>query len=260
LTRGTRPPELFAKTQLTRFVLLAGTALACSSTTPSSGQQPSDAAADGPAKATDVRPVDAGAQIGGDGGGGTGGGPDAGDARSDEREAGDTSAPVPLDAGIDAPEAVDAAPCPGGLIFYADEDHDGYGGATSRCVQEAPPGWVVRGGDCDDANGDVHPGQVHYFAVAYSPAAKPDWSSYDYDCDGMEVSDQPSFTGASVGAFYCLSGTGCRGSGYLPASPARPAAPGLNPTCGSRQHVTCESSSGGCGEIHRSDMPPVGCR
>jgi uncharacterized delta-60 repeat protein len=45
--------------------------------------------------------------------------------------------------------------------WYTDADHDGYGAnATAHVGCMAPPGtgWILVGGDCDDANAGVHPG------------------------------------------------------------------------------------------------------
>jgi hypothetical protein len=44
-------------------------------------------------------------------------------------------------------------------VFYRDADGDGYGDSNVTLVACVPPaGWVVRGGDCDDARALVHPG------------------------------------------------------------------------------------------------------
>ena len=42
--------------------------------------------------------------------------------------------------------------------FYEDGDEDGYGGAVSHCLCGAEPGTTPVGGDCDDEDGETHPG------------------------------------------------------------------------------------------------------
>lgn len=46
--------------------------------------------------------------------------------------------------------------------YYLDSDNDGYGSSTtvSTCANTAPNGYVVVGGDCNDANANVNPGAV----------------------------------------------------------------------------------------------------
>ena len=59
--------------------------------------------------------------------------------------------------------------------WYADGDKDGYGQddyTTTGC--EAPPGYAEVGGDCDDADGDYHPG------ASEDDCTDPN----DYNCDG----------------------------------------------------------------------------
>lgn len=61
---------------------------------------------------------------------------------------------------------------------YTDADGDGYGDAATaaHCTALGP----VVGGDCDDADPDVHPEQTRAFS---EPRAD---GSFDYDCDGLE--------------------------------------------------------------------------
>lgn len=59
-----------------------------------------------------------------------------------------------------------------GLPFYVDSDADGYGsGTTTACTRT--DGLVLDGGDCDDANPEVHPGAVE------------SCDDVDDDCDGV---------------------------------------------------------------------------
>ncbi len=58
--------------------------------------------------------------------------------------------------------------------FYADSDHDGYGGSsTTISACEAPAGFVGIPGDCDDTAADVSPG-----------ATEVAGNGIDDDCDG----------------------------------------------------------------------------
>jgi hypothetical protein len=91
--------------------------------------------------------------------------------------------------------------------YYLDEDRDGYGTAPmSRCdVEPAPPaGYVTTGGDCCDADADVHPGQVQYFWT------KSACGSFDYNCDGVEEPE----TACNLGC-----GVACVHSALMPVPP-----------------------------------------
>ncbi len=58
--------------------------------------------------------------------------------------------------------------------WYADDDLDGWGdeGVTWPACEQ-PDGWIGQGGDCDDADPDIHP-----------EAEEVCWTSADDDCDG----------------------------------------------------------------------------
>ena len=65
----------------------------------------------------------------------------------------------------------------GASTWYADADGDGYGDPdTGVDACEAPEGTVADATDCDDGDGDVHPG-----------AAELPGDALDSDCDGVEV-------------------------------------------------------------------------
>ncbi len=67
-----------------------------------------------------------------------------------------------------------------GDTVYVDADGDGYGDdATARTDCDSAAGLVAQGGDCDDTDGDVHPGAVEAC------------NGRDDDCDG-ETDDGPS--------------------------------------------------------------------
>src|SRR5579872_3583830 len=147
--------------------------------------------------------------------------PSIGDARDQDASDGDATP-------TDALEACTP------LVYYLDGDGDQYGGTTTStgCAPPDARAWVLKGGDCDDSNPDVNPGQTGYFAQGYTPTGKATLS-FDYNCDGQE-----SESGASAKAACGLSGLNCVGSGYLEATPVRHGA-GVDSFCGSAQTVAC---------------------
>jgi hypothetical protein len=60
--------------------------------------------------------------------------------------------------------------------WHPDGDGDGYGDSAQEHVDCVPPGegWVTDGSDCDDDNGDAHPGQ-----------SEVPGNTVDEDCDGL---------------------------------------------------------------------------
>lgn len=67
---------------------------------------------------------------------------------------------------VDEDSALDA------LLWYADDDLDGYGGDTTTFACDAPAGYTVDTTDCDDADAAVYPGAVEHC------------DDIDEDCDG----------------------------------------------------------------------------
>jgi hypothetical protein len=101
--------------------------------------------------------------------------------------------------------------CPTGpcAVYYRDSDGDGYGDpahTTVACAAgPAPGGYVTDNHDCDDADGNVHPGQTAYFS--YSSAGTHTW---DYDCDGTiekGITEYPSYYNASYCGFCTSTST-----------------------------------------------------
>ncbi|MGH7298063.1 MAG: hypothetical protein ACRELB_24195 [Polyangiaceae bacterium] len=158
------------------------------------------------------------------------------------------------DSGTDASadSATDAACTP--ALFFLDGDGDGYGG-TSTSTACAPPdsgAWVTVGGDCDDSNITVNPGQKAYFAAGYTPTGKTT-VSFDYDCSGQETE-----SGAPARASCGFVGLTCTGSGYLEASPVRSGA-GVDPYCGSAEAVVCAVSNLVCQAGSPQPSSPIAC-
>lgn len=87
-----------------------------------------------------------------------------------------------------------------------DIDKDGYGavgtdlGACAGSTTDS---------DCNDGQGQVHPGQVKYFTVKIQNTA----SDYDYDCDGKSEQEFTALAG-------CASTPTCDAHGWQTAAPA----------------------------------------
>jgi uncharacterized repeat protein (TIGR01451 family) len=65
--------------------------------------------------------------------------------------------------------------------FYPDADNDGYGNPAAvvrSCV--APAGYILNGGDCNDANAAIHPGAVDVCG-----------DNVDQDCSGFDLACPP---------------------------------------------------------------------
>ncbi|HVU04099.1 MAG TPA: hypothetical protein VHE30_20215 [Polyangiaceae bacterium] len=187
-----------------------------------------------------------------------GGGPDSGlggrasnDAGSDSGAAG---AVTTQDAGSGVADAGSA--CSDPVTFFPDGDGDGYGrstGTTSGCLPPPNGKWAKVGGDCDDDNADVHPGQTDFFGEARSTSGGT--HSFDYDCSNAEEGD-PSQLGAAPNCGI-LSIVGCSGVGY--AASGRTGS-GVNVLCGSTVQVTCKSSGFACTTVKSDVSVPYRCR
>lgn len=103
------------------------------------------------------------------------------------------------------------------VTCYRDEDGDGFGDeATTMMACGCPEGWTQRSDlfDCYDRNANVFPGQAEYFSTSYCAGAfcvssppESRTTSFDYDCDRRERTEQP--TGGSC----VIAGGECS---YLP--------------------------------------------
>jgi hypothetical protein len=164
----------------------------------------------------------------------------------------------PDGSGLDPCEGCSGASCPQSAqkLYYHDADQDSYGGTDTMMACEPPgPYWVLQGGDCDDANPLVHPGQTTYFSQPYDRGGSP---SFDYDCDGKEDAD-PSATLASQLSCTPIPGSAhcAEDAGYLPATPLR-AGVGVDAYCGSTNSAVCENKS--CMVVNTTTQIPLGCR
>jgi len=93
-------------------------------------------------------------------------------------------------------------------VFYEDRDMDGYGVLPSAAMCTAPPGYVARAGDCNDANRDI------------SPMAPEVCNGIDDNC-----ARGPDDTFACVlgRSYMCPTSCGTTGSYVCPAGCAIPA-------------------------------------
>jgi hypothetical protein len=104
--------------------------------------------------------------------------------------------------------------------YYQDKDDDDYGDSAKQTVQCTAPAYSAeRGGDCDDGEAKVHPGQQTFFTVP----TKPGGSSFDYNCDNKSDREYPKMescaldktSGQCVGAGWVGIVPGCGQSGFF---------------------------------------------
>lgn len=157
--------------------------------------------------------------------------------------AGAAGAPIE-DAGVDACDSV---------TLYLDGDGDLYGGTTTSTGCEGTPGWATQGGDCDDSNLDVHPGQTSYFVDGYTKTGSTE-ISFDYDCSGTEVE-----AGTNPKAYCHIVSLQCVGGGHIPATPLR-SGPGVDPYCGSDKELDCVGNSLKCDPGGPYGAATIACR
>ncbi len=143
-------------------------------------------------------------------------------------------------------------PCELAVPFFRDLDGDTWGGASagSGCANAVPLGAVLRGGDCNDAERNAFPGQTAFFGTPYG--ASNGGTSFDYDCDGVELG------GPGQAAGVCASGPVASSAGCSPGytKTARNGA-GVNPLCGSAQGYACDGSAPPC---TTRPLSPYACR
>ncbi|MEC7526327.1 MAG: putative metal-binding motif-containing protein [Myxococcota bacterium] len=124
-------------------------------------------------------------------------------------------------------------------VFYEDVDGDGYGVVSSTLrACEAPPGWAVASGDCNDANRNINPGNPEICngidddcsGVVDDPAAPA-------TCDCVDGTTQACGPSTDVGA--CTFGTStCVGGAWGPCvgavSPTAETCNGADDDCDGR--------------------------
>jgi hypothetical protein len=167
---------------------------------------------------------------------------------------------------LDAPGG---ATCDVPATFYRDRDGDGFGATAEHVVACVAPAsddagaWVTQPGDCRDDLPDVKPFSAgspdppKYSGVGYPDPLRPQGVSFDFDCNGVETADPSNMFG---GPPTCPAlATGCAGTGYLPASPARTGA-GVNALCGSTTLKMCVVQGLGCNEQYIQMATPFRCR
>lgn len=200
----------------------------------------------------------------GAGAGGQGGHAGSAGSAGTAGSAGASGSAGATDAGVDATtddapfdvtttDAGDGEAC-ADVTWYQDGDHDGYGGTTTftGCAPPLTGTWVTDGGDCDDSNGDVHPGQVNYFPQGFTQTGTGK-ISFDYDCSGSETE-----AGSNPRIACKASGLGCSPAGYIPADPPRAGA-GVDPYCGSTQEEDCTKVTLVCTASAPYAAPAIPC-
>jgi hypothetical protein len=97
--------------------------------------------------------------------------------------------------------------CEALTVYYLDADKDGYGtSATTTQACTLPSGYSAAGGDCQDNNASVNPGDTNYYGTPYTTPSGG--SSYDYNCNGVEER-------ATETLFQGCGGSCSGGGGYL---------------------------------------------
>lgn len=180
--------------------------------------------------------------------------PELEDARVRELDAGASKPDVKIQA--DAELADGSVDCAEPVLWYADEDQDGFGDPEQKRLScGTPPRSAKESGDCADHDGRVHPRQASYFGEPYQSADGS--ASFDYDCSGAEE----GMEGVPVAPASCglLSLALCTGSGY--AITARAGANILR-VCGSKVRQTCQAAALGllvCEAITEAVVEPYAC-
>lgn len=127
-------------------------------------------------------------------------------------------------------------------LYYRDADGDGYGDlngtvgagtAKAGCTGQPPAGFVADHTDCDDGDGNAHPGQTAFF---YAVSAGT--HTWDYNCDG-NPNEKETIDAAYCG--FCSTASGSCAKSY---------------TCGAANN---QGTIGNCVNFHICNLPPGGC-
>lgn len=183
----------------------------------------------------------------------------------DARDAGNDSSigPDPSDA------TVSDIVCTEPVVYYKDEDGDGFGVDTDTTTSCTPLSgkWSASGGDCRDdlaavrpfRQGDPNP--PAYSGTGYPANNKPQGISFDYDCSGSEEADPTNVYGVEPD---CAGPLSCSGVGYVAVNPSRQGA-GIDPRCGSLTLKRCQllfTANGAalCSSMTELTQIPYRCR
>jgi hypothetical protein len=94
--------------------------------------------------------------------------------------------------------------------FYKDGDGDGFGDHQQKVEAcDKPNGYVENDHDCNDADGNAHPGQSSWFYYPMKGYGAGDPLAFDYDCDNVHTKKRPQ---KHTGCFY--KNGNCEGSGW----------------------------------------------
>lgn len=105
------------------------------------------------------------------------------------------------DIAIDQIEFYKTIPLAGDIVYYQDNDGDGFGNeafSLKICSSISPSGYVLKAGDCDDTNPNIHP-----------DATEIQCNNKDENCNGNE-DDQPEFNPIIIN--HIIEPASCNGS------------------------------------------------
>jgi hypothetical protein len=88
-----------------------------------------------------------------------------------------------------------------------DNDNDGFGDSGTNLSSCTGSTSIP---DCNDAEGNAHPGQTQFFTQAITPASSG--QKFDYNCDAQEEKQYPAI-------MNCAQTKGCTGEGWETAVP-----------------------------------------
>ncbi len=111
---------------------------------------------------------------------------------------------------------VDEGSTPDGTTWYADLDADGYGDPTntvSTCSE--PDGYVCDGGDCDDGDPEINPGEPERLCNTIDDNCDGTVGTHDYDVPGDYSSISSAVASVPAGSAICVAAGTYRDSVYI---------------------------------------------